>query len=79
MALTCDSEGLLYGGVCVGCINCKGDKVSYPLSLDEYEESQLLKEIFRRWDLAHQGKCDYCNREYSTETCRFPDRHKASE
>jgi hypothetical protein len=50
--------------------------MSYPKSLDEYSEADLLGELAKRKRLREAGKCDYCERPYKTSPCRFPERHR---
>lgn len=49
--------------------------MSYPMGLDEYSEERLLQELLERAKSREQGLCDYCNREPSTPSCKFPERH----
>ena len=50
--------------------------MSYPIDLDEYDETQLTDELSRRQRLRDAGMCDYCARERSTSpSCKFPERH----
>lgn len=53
--------------------------MSYSRDLDEYAESELLRELQRRNDLRREGSCDYCKRHMiltKDAPCRFPNRHK---
>lgn len=53
--------------------------MSYSRDLDEYNESELLRELQRRNDLRRDGNCDYCKRHRiitKDAPCRFPNRHK---
>lgn len=50
--------------------------MSYPRSLDEYTEAELLGELAKRKRLREDGKCDYCGRGYAVSPCRFPERHR---
>lgn len=49
-----------------------------PIDLNEYEERRLVGEIDRRASLRAVGLCDYCEREPSMNTCKFPERHRVS-
>lgn len=51
--------------------------MSYRLDLDEMPESKLREELRRRRQLRREGKCDYCERPFSTSACKFPERHVA--
>ena len=53
--------------------------MSYPLDLDEMAETKLVQEIERRKKARAAGLCDYCGRAPDTSTCKFPDRHRATE
>lgn len=50
--------------------------MSYPLSLDEYPESELIGELARRKEIRIVGLCDYCCRDSGMPTCKFPERHR---
>ena len=49
--------------------------MSYPVDLDEMEESKLEGELKRRKDLREKGLCDYCERDPEESPCKFPERH----
>lgn len=49
--------------------------MGYPRSLDEITDRELTQEIERRKKLRAAGKCDYCERDNSTDPCKFPERH----
>jgi hypothetical protein len=51
--------------------------VSYRLDLDEISTQRLREELKHRRKLRLAGKCDYCGRDPSTPSCKFPERHKA--
>jgi NTP pyrophosphatase (non-canonical NTP hydrolase) len=50
--------------------------MSYPKTLDEYSEDDLVKELAMRRLNRDAGMCDYCTRTSDTPTCRFPERHQ---
>jgi hypothetical protein len=49
--------------------------VSYRLDLDEISTKRLREELKHRHKLRREGKCDYCGRDPSTPSCKFPERH----
>lgn len=49
--------------------------MSYAMTLDEVEESDLVAELNRRLELRDRGLCDYCGRRPVAPTCKFPKRH----
>jgi hypothetical protein len=49
--------------------------VSYPRSLDEYNDVELKDEIKRREKLAKKKRCTYCEQSVDAPACRFPERH----
>jgi len=49
--------------------------MGYPRGLDEYTDIELALEIERRQKLRAAGKCDYCTRDISLDSCMFPERH----
>lgn len=53
--------------------------MSFLLDLDEIPEERLVAELERRKQLRSEGKCDYCERDVNTSSCKFPHRHKAQE
>jgi hypothetical protein len=49
--------------------------MSYPQDLDEIPTSKLRGELRDRRQARRTGKCDYCGRDPSMPSCKFPERH----
>lgn len=53
--------------------------MGYPKHMDEYSEQDLIDELTRRATIQAAGKCDYCGRDRTTNSCKFVERHKVKE
>lgn len=49
--------------------------MSYPRSLDEFTDRELLTETKRREKLRAAGLCTYCGRAFDEPACKFVGRH----
>lgn len=50
--------------------------MSYRFDLDEYDEQTLVHELGLRRARRSLGLCDYCGREPTKPSCKFPERHR---
>lgn len=53
--------------------------MTYPQDIDEISAFELAVELKRRAVRIRSDQCDYCNRIYSSEPCRFPNRHNKNQ
>jgi len=47
--------------------------------LDEVSNRNLVEEMQRRLQMAVERRCDYCYRPYTSEPCKYPDRHSGND
>jgi len=54
--------------------------MSYPRTLIDVSDHELVGELRRRAEAVRRGLCDYCNRpSESLPVCKFPYRHGRAE